>query len=52
MEHDCREALMAFAQEIVDAHGVDVIAEPTQTITKIRAVLNTRRELSGERATT
>jgi hypothetical protein len=44
--HDCREALMAFAQEIVDAHEVQVVGDVTQTVTKVRAVFDTRRAIS------
>lgn len=39
---------MAFAQEIVDAHEVEVVADAAQTVTKVRAVFDTRRGLSAK----
>jgi hypothetical protein len=40
--HDCREALMAFAHEAVDAHRVEVDAEAPETVKKLRAVFNSK----------
>lgn len=47
--HDCREAMQLFGSSIVAVAAIDVTAGPTQTVTKVRAVLNARCEVLSEK---
>jgi hypothetical protein len=47
--HECREAIMAFADSLADRHGVATGVPAEKTIDKIRAVIDGHRATLGER---
>lgn len=49
--HECREAIMAFADSLADRHGVAGNVPADKTIDKVRAVIDRHREDLGEKAT-
>ncbi|HMJ33167.1 MAG TPA: hypothetical protein VK501_04545 [Baekduia sp.] len=46
--HTIREAMQMFATELLDRHRVDSSESPTQTVARVRAVINARRDDLGE----